>query len=105
MKTIDIELGGLQLKLAPVPLVTLAQLQDDGVEVSSITLNTSQGLNAFAKALGASLRRANPDVTDDFVLNNIDATNGTDLVEKFAQVNGLRNATAGEGESPNQTAA
>lgn len=104
MKTIDIELGGLPLKLAPLPLATLAELQEEGVEVQSLTLANSAGLIAFSRAIGASLRRSHPEVTDEFVLMNIDATNGVELVSKFSEVNGLKSVSVGSSDSPNSEA-
>lgn len=101
MKTVDIELAGQQYKLAPIPLITLAELQEEGVEVTSIDLNKVSGLKHFSRALGASIRRSHPDVTDEFILNNIDASNGVSLAEKFALVNGVSHTP---GDDPNAQA-
>lgn len=102
MKTNEVQIGGQSFKLASLPLITLAELQESGVDISQIRMETPQGLRTFAKALGASLRRLHPEVSDEFVLQNLDAECGPALVEAFAKINGM--TAEGEARDPNVAA-
>lgn len=91
----QITLAGEKYTLAPVPLSGLAAVGEKlaliGTEISA------EAAGALVECVWRGLRRNHPEVTREFVDENIDTRNSAEIIAAFVSVNGFVPKDAGEG--------
>lgn len=94
-----ITLGGQTLTLAPTPFVRMVALQS---QLATLANGMSEaGAQALIDGLWHGLRRNHPDLSREFVEDNLDATNMPAISAAFAEVNQLgKTEESAPGETP-----
>lgn len=93
----EIKLGGKEFVLPPIPLSGLAKLGDRLQQIG--TGMSEEAISSLVDGIFYALRRNYPDMSRDFVADNIDLMNANDVLNAFVEVNGFKRAeVTGSGE-------
>lgn len=85
-------LGGIDLPIKPTPLVKMAKMMP---VLQRDDIFSEEAVTALAECVFHGIRRAGGEVTQEFVSDNIDMTNITEVFGRFFKVNGMTRKDAG----------
>ena len=95
--------GGKIYLLAPIGLGYMERVIDTTKKIASGQIDSEQSKEEMVKIITRSLRRNYPDITDDFIRDEIlDITNMRDIYQLVLEASGLKPSASGktEAESP-----
>ncbi len=104
---VEVVIGGQTFTAAPLNFKALRQYGQMIDEFGAGRKTKMSDLPLLLGVIAASLRRNHPDMTDEFLDENVDTVNVRPLLEKVMQASGVGGAPAGEQKpvaEPGQTA-